>query len=63
MRRYTTAERDRHEPRACPGCGHRVAQGWVDVTCRADPEPIYTPGRWACATPNCPYAARLETTP
>lgn len=43
----------RHEPPACPGCGHRVEQEWVNVEFNPSHPPEYIPGRWACHTPGC----------
>lgn len=54
-RRYTQQEREQHEPQACPSCGHRVRQGWVDATVRSDPTPMSVLGRWECETPGCQY--------
>lgn len=56
---YKDSERGRYEPPACPGCGARVEQAWIDVTTSwgfaADGERSATPGRWQCNTQGCQY--------
>lgn len=58
--RYRLADRAQHEAPACPACGHRVVEAWIDVTCSTDPEPMATPGRWECETPNCQYGRSTD---
>jgi len=41
--------------KACPGCGERVEQDWVDVTDRPDAPKQFVPGWWACWTEGCEY--------
>lgn len=53
---YKDSERWRYEPPACPGCGVRVRQDWLDATSvLSGPERSFTPGRWACNTQGCQY--------
>jgi len=66
MQIYRESEKGRYEPPACPDCGARVDQEWLDVTTSwslaETGERSVTPGRWACRTVGCPKgppAARL----
>ena len=54
MKIYSEAELWRYEPPACPGCGARVDQAWINVATNDRPD-AWTPGHWACNTVGCQY--------
>ena len=58
---YRRSQLWRYEPPACPSCGYRVEQAWVDV----DDDPtskdrLVAPGRVTCHTEGCRHGPPLR---